>query len=198
MPNDDILTALRRAQPRWLAERRGVIQGTGLRPSRMLQQPTNLVRNVIITPLYDGGAQPVNAEGEPPGTPPPQTPQWPNPFPDDVTHTPFPEPGTVDFVGLVVHGQDVGYPNSYGAFAADVFNLFGHHTDPVPYMNFYAWDLSLGSINTIGNINFWRVDAYFGREYTGPQLAVYTHSGLSAFYGGPPAYELWQEDYGPW
>lgn len=200
MADSDLEAAIRGANPRWLAERDALLRGSRLNESAAPMQPSRIVKDASITPLLYGGGGSSTAFGiaDDPNAPPPQTPTFPNPFPDDVTHTPFPEPGTYDYVGLVVHGQDVGYPNSYGAFAADVFNFFGTHSDTAAYWTAYAWQFDMNAVATIGNIRIFRVDAYFPRHYDGPALARFTHSGLSQFFGGPGPYDVYQSDFGPW
>lgn len=196
----DFIEAFRNARPRWLSDRLALTR-TRIPVATPNWQPLMIVDKARISaPLDGGGSDSVNTvtgNPLPPSNPTPQTPTWPDPYPDDTDHTPLPPiDAGVDIVLAAVYGQNVGYPNSYGGFAADQAYIWNLHTDPAPYLLVDAWMIPLGAPITIGNITFWRVDIRVQTPpYDGPTMARLTHSGLSEAFGGQGPYQLYQEDY---
>jgi hypothetical protein len=202
---DPIEDALRMARPRWLPEREAIIRGLRLYESAKDPATFRIVRDVSISPeVIGGGNSSVDTgTGRPrdPNAPPPQPSPWPDPFPTDgsVDHSPFPDVGEADIVLIKVFGQNIGYPNSYGGWAADDCYVWGHHSDTGPYLLETGWMIPTGIVVTIGNIRFWGVEVRCKTPpYDGISLALLTHSNFALAFGGSGPYNVYQEDYGAW
>jgi RHS repeat-associated protein len=96
----------------------------------------------------------------------------------------------------VIHGQDVGYPNSYGIYTWDEANVQQNATDPnaifVEAVNFPEGDF------VIDGVTFTRVDEYYDRSYDGDALFAMVHhgDGCSGLCAGP-AYQIYADSCDP-